>query len=86
MSAIPTPYQRQFNFTDWQANHPVDPPPGTALDAEFNAVLAAVTVTQERLAHIQQDDGSLVAPLVLAAIAEHLIELRTRIEALEARP
>jgi hypothetical protein len=86
MSSLPEPYQRQFNFTDWQANHPVDPPPGTSLDAEFNAVLLALTNTQERLARIQTDEGNLNPPLVLAAVADQLLDLIQRIEALEARP
>jgi len=56
---VPVPYVRRFNFTDWQASHPSDPPPGTALDAEFNAVQTSLTATQNRLAQIQNDDGSL---------------------------
>lgn len=55
----PTPYARLYNFTDWEANRPTDPVPGTQLDAEFNAVKLAVTDTQARLAQIQNDDGSL---------------------------
>ena len=78
MSAIPLPYQRQQNFSAWQANHPTDPLPGFALDAEFNAVHDSLLATQERLALLQREDGQL-----------HLLEvietLTARIAALEAR-
>jgi hypothetical protein len=86
MSALPVPYQRQFNFSDWEANHPVDPPPGSALDAEFNAVLASIEATQARLTRIQDDDGALNAAGVLAAMAQQMDDIRDRLAALEARP
>lgn len=56
---LPTPYTRQTSFTDWEANHPGEPAPGTSLDAEFNAVQVSITDTQARLAQIQRDDGRL---------------------------
>jgi len=56
---LPAPYTRQTSFTDWEANHPGEPAPGTQLDAEFNAVRTSITDTQDRLAQIQNDDGSL---------------------------
>lgn len=56
---VPPPYTRQTSFTDWEANHPSEPAPGTSLDAEFNAVQVSLTDTQARLAQIQRDDGSL---------------------------
>lgn len=59
MSALPTPYTRQTSFTDWEANHPGEPAPGTQLDAEFNAVRVSIIDTQSRLDQIQNDDGSL---------------------------
>lgn len=86
MTALPAPYQRQFNFTDWQANHPTDAAPGTALDAEFNALHEAMAQTQSRLQRIQDDDGSLSKAGVLHALVEHLNALEARIAALEARP
>lgn len=55
----PAPYVRLYSFTDWEANHPTDPAPGTQLDAEFNAVQISLTSTQSRLAQIQRDDGAL---------------------------
>lgn len=56
---VPPPYVRQASFTDWEANHPGEPNPGTQLDAEFNAVQVSITDTQARLAQIQRDDGAL---------------------------
>jgi len=55
----PLPYTRLYSFTDWEANFPTDPVPGSRLDAEFNAVKISITETQSRLAQIQNDDGSL---------------------------
>jgi hypothetical protein len=55
----PPPYVRRFSFTDWSANHPVDPPPGAQLDAEFNAVKATTDQIAARLLQIQNDDGTL---------------------------
>lgn len=59
MSAPPTPYERQFNFTSFEQSHPSKPKPGASLDAEFNAVKTALDTTQSRLAQIQRDDGAL---------------------------
>lgn len=56
---LPTPYTRLTSFTDWEANHPGEPAPGTSLDAEFNAVELSLDETQARLALIQRDDGAL---------------------------
>lgn len=86
MTALPVPYQRISNFTDWQANHPTEPVPGTALDAEFNAIRESITQTQARLTGIQEDDGSLSRTSVLSAIKQHLDDLAARVAALEARP
>jgi hypothetical protein len=55
----PTPYVRLYSFADWEANYPRDPVPGTQMDAELNAVQLSLTDTQNRLAQIQNDDGSL---------------------------
>lgn len=56
---VPPPYIRETSFTDWEANHPGEPNPGTSLDTEFNAVQVSLTDTQARLAQIQRDDGAL---------------------------
>lgn len=54
-----TPYERQFNFTSFEASNPSKPKPGASLDAEFNAVKTALDSTQSGLAQIQRDDGAL---------------------------
>lgn len=59
MSAEAPLYTRRFDFTDWQANHPTDPAPGTALDAEFNGVALSVNQLNRRQQMIQNDDGTL---------------------------
>lgn len=56
---LPPPYVRQASFTDWEANHPGEPNPGTSLDTEFNTVQESINATQNRLAQIQRDDGAL---------------------------
>ncbi len=52
---LPTDYDRQVNFTDFEILNPGDPPRGVDLDAEFNAVQQAVDETQDRLGLIQRD-------------------------------
>jgi hypothetical protein len=59
MSAIPNAYNRQANFTSYEASNPTTPKPGASLDAEFNAVKTAMDTTQSRLSEIQRDDGAL---------------------------
>lgn len=77
MSALPTEYERQANFTSYEATHPTTPKPGASLDAEFNAIETALDETQARLAEIQRDDGALmnaiVTPDALSAAALTLI-------------
>ena len=41
----PPPYTRGFGFTDWSASYPTAQQPGTAIDAEFNAVALTRTMT-----------------------------------------
>jgi len=57
--AQPTPYNRLYNFTDFQTVNPTSPLPATQVDNELNA--AALTVSQIRanLGLIQRDDGAL---------------------------
>jgi hypothetical protein len=57
--AQPTPYDRLYNFTDWQVVRPSKPLPATELDAELNAIELAIDQTQANLALIQRDDGRL---------------------------
>lgn len=58
------PYDRQYNFTNWQAAHPDEPLPAGEVDAELNAVKIALNGTQEDLALIQKTDGSLANGVV----------------------
>jgi hypothetical protein len=59
MSAAPTPYARQANFTSFEQSNPTTPKPGSSLDGEFNAVLASLNTTITRLSEIQREDGRL---------------------------
>lgn len=55
----PTPYSRQYNFTDYQAANPSDPLPAVQVDAEYNAIRLTLSQTLANLALIQRDDGRL---------------------------
>ena len=57
MSQPPTPYSRQYNFTNFQTSNPTTPLPGQKVDQELNAVLTSVNQTMTRLGEIQADDG-----------------------------
>jgi hypothetical protein len=57
--ADPTPYDRQYSFRQWQAQHPADPLPGDRVDSEFDAVKASLDETQANLELIQRSDGQL---------------------------
>lgn len=57
--AAPTPYDRQYNFSNYQAAQPSDPLPGNKVDQELNAVKNSLDETQTNLALIQRDDGQL---------------------------
>lgn len=57
--AQPTPYERQYNFSNYQSVNPSDPLPGAQVDNELNAAKASLDETQANLALIQRDDGQL---------------------------
>lgn len=57
--AQPTPYTRQFNFTDFQAVDPDEPLPGNQVDAELNAVKTNLEGLNNNISVIQRDDGAL---------------------------
>ena len=50
---------RVFSFTDWNKNQPKEPTPGDRLDAQFLELIDAISATQEALAEIRADDGTL---------------------------
>jgi hypothetical protein len=60
----PTPYNRLYNFTDYQTVNPVDPLPATELDAELNAIELTTDEIRANLAQLQRDDGALANQLV----------------------
>lgn len=69
----PTRYDRRFNFTDWEANHPTAPVPGSALDMELNeirTVLNALTIDTAELASHHQRLETLTT--LLAGISDRL--------------
>lgn len=78
MSETPTVYERQANFTSYEASNPASPKPGASLDAEFNAVKTSIDETQDRLAEIQREDGALVNGIVtLDSLAASVTALLT---------
>lgn len=63
ITSIPAPepvdYDRQYNFLDWETQHPALPKPAAGLEAEFNAIQQALDETQARARLIQRSDGAL---------------------------
>jgi hypothetical protein len=55
----PAPYNRLYNFTDFQTVNPATPLPATQVDNEFNAVQLTTAQIRANLAQIQRDDGAL---------------------------
>lgn len=76
--AQPTPYERQYNFTDHQTVNPSRPLPAAQVDAELNAIEQTLGQTLANLAQIQRDDGQLanqsVTPESLSAGTLALIQ------------
>lgn len=60
----PTPYARQFSFTDHEAAAPTTPAPGTSTDAEFDAIAVTAAAVLANLLLIQRDDGALKNAIV----------------------
>lgn len=57
--AQPTPYSRQYNFTNFQAVSPSSPLPANYVDLELNSVKATLDATLNNLKIIQRDDTAL---------------------------
>ena len=57
--AQPTPYTRQYNFTDYQTTNPSSPLPASQVEAELNAVKVTSDQTRTNLGLIQRDDGKI---------------------------
>ncbi len=58
--AQPTPYTREFNFSNQQAATPAAPIPAGHLDAELNRVKLTLDQTLANLELIQDDEGDLI--------------------------
>jgi len=73
----PTAYERQYDFSDFQATNPSDPLPATQVDSEFDNVKITSDEILVNLALIQRDDGNLanssVGPDQLSAAARALL-------------
>lgn len=71
MSQPPSPYERSYNFTDFQSANPTTPLPGNKVDQELNNARTALNATISRLGEIQRDDGKVRdEALNLTTIAE----------------
>lgn len=57
--AAPTPYTREYNFSNYQAANPSDPLPAPHVDAELNRVKLTTDETIANLALLQNGDGTL---------------------------
>ncbi len=57
--AQPTPYSRQYNFSDFQTSSPSDPLPATQVETELNSVLGNLSGLNANIGMIQRDDGKL---------------------------
>lgn len=57
--AQPTPYEPDYDFSDYQSTHPSDPLPGDKVDIELAAIQLTTDEILENLALIQRDDGAL---------------------------
>jgi hypothetical protein len=57
--AQPVEYNRQYNFTNYQALQPTAPLPGDELDNEYNSIKVTLDQIRANLALIQRDDGRL---------------------------
>jgi hypothetical protein len=78
MSQPPSPYDRQYNFTDFQSVNPTTPLPGQKVDQELNAVRSTLNATLSRLGEVQADDGKVRnSALNLTTIAEAVEPLLT---------
>lgn len=78
MSQPPTPYSRQYNFTNFQTTNPTTPLPGQKVDQELNAVLTTLNAAVSRLGEVQADDGKVRnSALNLTTIAQSVEPLLT---------
>jgi hypothetical protein len=62
--AQPTPYSRQYNFTNFQTVSPTTPLPANYVDLELNTIKATLDQTLNNLKLIQRDDTALASASV----------------------
>ena len=60
----PTPYDREYNFTDYQSVNPTTPLPASHVDAELNRIVVTTDQILTNLELIQRDDGALANGIV----------------------
>ena len=78
MSQPPTPYSRQYNFTNFQTSNPTTPLPGQKVDLELNTAMASLNATILRLNEVQADDGKIRnSALNMSTIAQSVEPLLT---------
>jgi microcystin-dependent protein len=59
LRSMPTAFDRQYNFANYQLLNPTTPLVGSQVDAEFNAAKIALDSVASDLGLIQKDDGTL---------------------------
>jgi hypothetical protein len=57
--AQPSPYDRAFNFRNWQSANPTSPLPGSYVDEELSRIKAVLDQVRTSIAAIQRDDYAL---------------------------
>lgn len=56
---LPTAYVRTYDFSNFAASNPSTPPPGSQLDAEFDAIRVTLDEVLTNVAYVVRDDGKL---------------------------
>lgn len=62
--AAPTKYQREYSFTDYQANNPSQPLPGPQVDNELENIEQSLNGTIAAVNDVRRADGALVNEIV----------------------
>lgn len=57
--AQPNPYNRAYNFADYQASNPTTPLPGNQVDTELNLIKVVIDQIRTSIAALQRDDYAL---------------------------
>lgn len=57
--AQPSPYNRAYNFSNFQASHPAEPIPAAPLDEEFGRIKVVLDQVRAAIKQIQRDDTAL---------------------------